>query len=75
MPLVNVKIMEGVFTPKQKQDIITRLTDTMVSIEGENLRSATLVVVEEIKSGDWAVGGKAFTTDAVKELVAGRPRG
>jgi 4-oxalocrotonate tautomerase len=75
MPLVNVKIMEGVFTPKQKQDIITGLTDTMVSIEGENMRSATLVVVEEVKSGDWAVGGNAFTTDSVKALAASKPKG
>ena len=38
MPLVNVKLIEGVFTPAQKQEMIRKLTDTMVSIEGENLR-------------------------------------
>ena len=53
MPLVNVKMLEGVFTPTQKQDMIRKLTDTIVSIEGENLRSATVVVLEEVKSGDW----------------------
>jgi len=72
MPLVNVKILEGVFTPKQKQDMIRKLTDTMVSIEGENLRSLTLVLVEEIKSGDWGVGGKGYTHADVKALQAGR---
>ena len=71
MPLINVKIMEGVFTPKQKQEIIRKLTDTMVSIEGENMRPVTLVVIEEIKSGDWSVGGNAFSTADVKALAAG----
>jgi len=35
MPLINVKILEGVFTPKQKQDMIRKFTDTLVSIEGD----------------------------------------
>ncbi len=75
MPLVNVKLIEGVFTPSQKKEMIRRLTDTMVSIEGENLRSATTVIIEEIKSGNWAIGGNSLTTDDVKALAAGRPAG
>ena len=71
MPLLNVKLIEGVFTPKQKQEMIRKLTDTMVSIEGENLREVTWVVVEEVKSGDWGVGGKALGTADVKALAAG----
>jgi len=43
-----------------------------VTIEGENMRAATLVVVEEIKCGDWAVGGSSFTTNDVKALAAGK---
>ncbi len=38
MPMVNVKIMEGVFSPTHKKEMIRKLTDTMVSIEGENMR-------------------------------------
>lgn len=71
MPLINVKLIEGVFTPTQKQEIIRKLTDTMVSIEGENMRPVTWVVVEEVKSGDWGVGGNSFTTNDVKALIAG----
>ena len=71
MPLVNVKIIEGVFTPEQKQDMIRKLTDTMVSIEGENMRSVTWVVVEEVKSGDWGIGGNPLSTEDVKSLAAG----
>lgn len=75
MPLINVKLLEGVFTPQQKREMIRKLTDTMVSIEGENMRSVTTVVLEEIKSGDWGIGGTAFTTADVKALAAGRPNG
>jgi 4-oxalocrotonate tautomerase len=74
MPLLNVKLIEGVFTPSQKQEMIRKLTDTMVSIEGENLRSATLVVIEEVKSGDWAIGGNPLTTADVKALAAGKSK-
>jgi 4-oxalocrotonate tautomerase len=74
MPLLNVKLIEGVFTPAQKQEMIHKLTDTMVSIEGENLRSATLVVIEEIKSGDWAYGGHSLTTSDVKAVAAGKAK-
>jgi 4-oxalocrotonate tautomerase len=69
MPFVNVKVIEGVFTPQQKRDMVARLTDTLVAIEGEALRSVTWVVVEEVASGDWGIGGKALTTADVKALA------
>jgi 4-oxalocrotonate tautomerase len=75
MPLVNVKVIEGVFTPTQKQEMIRKLTDAMVSIEGENMRQVTWVVVEEVKSGDWGIGGNPLTTSDVKALAAGKFKG
>jgi 4-oxalocrotonate tautomerase len=74
MPLLNVKMIEGVFTPTQKQEMIRKLTDTMVSIEGENLRPYTLVVLEEVKSGDWGVAGNSLTNADAKALSASSPR-
>jgi 4-oxalocrotonate tautomerase len=73
MPLLNVKLIEGVFTEAQKRLMIEKLTETMVSIEGENMRGVTWCVVEEVKSGDWGIGGKALTTEAVRQLAAGAP--
>ena len=75
MPLVNVKMIEGVFTPAQKQEMIRKLTDTMVAIEGENMRSVTVVVLEEVKSGDWGIGGHSLTTNDAKALAAGKSKG
>ncbi|MBN2624126.1 MAG: 4-oxalocrotonate tautomerase family protein [Acidimicrobiales bacterium] len=75
MPLVNVKLIEGVFSPDQKKDMIAKLTDTMVAIEGENMRPVTWVVIEEVTSGEWGIGGNALTTADVKALAAGVPTG
>jgi 4-oxalocrotonate tautomerase len=69
MPLIQVKLIEGVFDSKQKKEIITKLTDAMVSIEGENLRPVTWVVIEEVRSGEWGIGGQAMQTAAVLELA------
>ena len=73
MPLIQVRLVEGVFTKQQKNRMLEKLTDAMVSIEGENMRGVTWVTIEEVQSGDWAIGGKALTTEAVKELASGKP--
>ncbi len=71
MPLIQVKVIENVFTPDQKQQIIRRLTDTMVEIEGENMRPVTWCVLEEVSSGDWGIAGNPLTTADVRALAAG----
>ncbi len=75
MPFVNVKVIEGVFSTDQKQDMVRRLTDAMVEIEGENMRPVTWVVVEEVKSGDWGIAGNPLHTADVKALAAGQQVG
>ncbi|MEV0311227.1 tautomerase family protein [Nonomuraea fuscirosea] len=75
MPLVNVKVIEGVFSDAQKAEMVEKLTDAMVAVEGENLRSLTLVIVEEVKSGDWGIGGRPVTAADVKALIAGERSG
>ena len=75
MPLVNVKVIEGVFSDMQKQEIVRSLTDAMVAIEGENMRPVTWVVVEEVKSGDWGIGGQPLTTADVQALARGQQVG
>jgi 4-oxalocrotonate tautomerase len=72
MPLVQVKVIEGVFSDAQKRAMIEKVTDAMVSVEGENMRPVTWVTIEDVKSGEWGIGGKALTTEAVKALAAGK---
>lgn len=73
MPFINVKLIEGVFTSEQKSEIIRKLTDTMVGIEGEAMRSVTWTVIEEVKSGDWGIAGNPLSTADVKALAASKP--
>jgi 4-oxalocrotonate tautomerase len=75
MPLINVRLIEGVFSDTQKQQIIERLTDAMVSVEGENLRPVTWCVLDEVKSGDWGIAGQGMTAEAVHALAAGQEVG
>ena len=72
MPLIQVKLIEEVFTQAQKKDIITKLTDAMVAVEGENMRPVTSVVIEEVRSGEWGIGGRVLTTSEVRALAAGK---
>lgn len=71
MPLIQVKVIENVFTDAQKAQIVTSLTDAMVAVEGERMRSVTWCLIEEVKSGDWAIAGNPLTTSDVKALAAG----
>ena len=73
MPLIQVRVIKDVFNKDQKRQIINKLTDAMVSVEGENMRGVTWVVLEEVKSGDWGIGGNALTTADVHALAAGAP--
>jgi 4-oxalocrotonate tautomerase len=73
MPLIQVKLIENVFNSDQKREIIERLTDAMVEIEGENGRPVTWVTIEEVASGEWGIAGNALTTSDVKALLAGVP--
>jgi 4-oxalocrotonate tautomerase len=71
VPLIQVKVVEGVFTPQQKQEIIERLTDAMVAIEGESMRSSTWCMVEDVPSGAWGIGGSPITADDERALASG----
>jgi 4-oxalocrotonate tautomerase len=70
MPLAEIKVIEGVFSEDEKKQMIEKVTNALVSIEGETLREKTVVIVEEVKSGHWGFGGKTVSTEDVKKLRA-----
>jgi 4-oxalocrotonate tautomerase len=72
MPLIQVKLIEKVLSPAQKAELITKLTDVMVSVEGENFRPVTWVTIEEVHSGEWGIGGRPMTTEAVRAILDGK---
>lgn len=72
MPLVQIKVIEGVLSDEQKSQMVSKVTDAVLSVEGENVRQFTLVTIEDVKSGDWGVGGKILKTEDVKAVIAGK---
>jgi 4-oxalocrotonate tautomerase len=72
MPLVTIDVIKDVFTPKQKQELIAKVTAAMIEVEGENMRGVTWVRIKEFESGDWAIGGQALKTSDVQALAAGK---
>jgi len=71
MPLVDIQLIKGVFTPEQKKTMISKVTDAMVSVEGEAMRPVTWVRVQEIESGEWAIGGNPLSTSDVRAMRGG----
>jgi 4-oxalocrotonate tautomerase len=71
MPLVKINVIENLFTPEQKAAMIERVTDAMVSIEGESMRGVTWVVIEDVREGSWGIGGQGLTSDDIRRIQAG----
>lgn len=74
MPLVTIDVIQDVFTPDQKRDMIERVTEAMIAVEGEALRPVTWVRVQEVRQGDWGIGGKTLTAGDVRAMAGGGGR-
>ena len=72
MPIVDIHLIEGVFDKNQKQEMIRKVTDAMVDVEGETMRGVTWVRLYEVASGEWGMGGKGITTADVKAMQTQR---
>jgi 4-oxalocrotonate tautomerase len=68
MPFIDIKVIEGVFTPEEKRELVERVSETVIEVEGEALRPFTTTAITETPSGEWAVGGQPFTADEVKAV-------
>jgi 4-oxalocrotonate tautomerase len=61
MPLVNIKGVGGYLTPDQRKELISKVTEAVLAVEGEGLRDVTWVIVEDVAPGAWGVGGRPVT--------------
>ncbi|WP_166263513.1 tautomerase family protein [Marinobacter caseinilyticus] len=71
MPLITVNLIENVFSNEEKAQMIRKLTDTMVEIEGEAMRPVTWVKIEEVPEGQWGIGGNALTAAMIHDMQKG----
>jgi 4-oxalocrotonate tautomerase len=64
MPIINVKLVEGALGTDQKHQLLSKLTDAVESVY-PGLRDVTFVTIEEVKDGEWGIGGQAITAQKV----------
>lgn len=70
MPLIDIQIMEGVFTEDEKARMIEAVTRGFGSVAGNAMAEATSTRIHEIKPGSWGYGGRVFSlseAQAIKE--------
>jgi 4-oxalocrotonate tautomerase len=72
VPLVTIDVIEGVFTPQQKRELIEKVTEAMIAVEGEPMRPVTWVRIQEFAGGDWAIGGRALRASDVQGMAGGK---
>ena len=68
MPLVQIKGVSGYLSQEQKAEMIRKVTDAVLSIEGEGLRPVTWVIVEDVPTGQWGVGGEIATVEMLRDM-------
>lgn len=68
MPLVQIKGVSGYLSPDQKAELVRRVTDAVLAVEGEGLRPVTWVLVEDIPEGQWGVGGQPATVEMLRAM-------
>lgn len=73
MPIIDVKVMEDVLSVEQKQAIAQGITDTFVGVVGEAARPVTWVVIQDVGSGQWTMGGQPVTTEGVRDMLGQAP--
>jgi len=66
MPLVRITLIAGTFSANQKRQVVEGMTEVLVAVHGEGVRAATWVIVDEVGTGDWSVGGHVLTADEAK---------
>ena len=69
MPLVQIKGVGGYLSLAQEQDMIRKVTEAVLSVEGEGLRQVTWVTIEDVQPGAWGVGGQPVTDDDLRKLA------
>ncbi len=71
MPSIDIQVLEDVFSPEEKAEIIRRVTDAFGSVSGDAIKSGTSVRIHEIGSGSWGWGGQVLTTAEGKAMRSG----
>ena len=66
MPYVNIKITKEGATAEQKKQLIQGVTRMLQDVLGKNPQT-TCVVIEEVETDNWGIGGEAITERRKRE--------
>jgi 4-oxalocrotonate tautomerase len=66
MPYVNIKITRDGVTPEQKAKLIEGVTQLLVDVLQKNPQT-TCVVIDEVDTDNWGVGGESVTVRRKRE--------
>ena len=71
MPYVNIKITKENVTPVKKAQLIAGVTQLLVDVLGKN-PNTTVVVIEEVDTDNWGIGGESITVRRRNERRMGK---
>lgn len=66
MPFVNIKVTNEGVSPEQKSALIKGVTDLLANVLGKN-PATTVVVIEEVSTDNWGIGGESITLRRQRE--------
>ena len=75
MPFVNVQTIKGIMTAEQKNELLRRMTDLMVEIEGRGdpqVRQSVWVRIDEHEPEQWSLGGIQPTSEMIAAKFAAK---
>lgn len=73
MPVVTVQVPAGALNETQKTALIAKMTDVVVEVEGfPAIRPSVHILIEEVPSGGYGVGGRAVDVEKVKAALAAK---
>lgn len=73
MPFIDVKVMEQVLSQDEKLALAGGITALVEKVVGEPAKAVTWVVIQDVASGQWTMGGQSVTTEGVRELLGRQP--
>lgn len=73
MPFVNVQTIKGIMSSEQKNELLRRMTDLIVEIEGKcdpEFRRSVWIRIDEHEPEQWSLGGMQPTSQMIAAKFA-----
>ncbi len=73
MPFVQINTIKGMLNPRQKQQMLEKVADVMVEIEGAGdpeFRKSIWIAINESEAECWSMAGMRPSTQQVEQFLA-----